>query len=271
MHLLFAINQKHIPLLYSCLNSIAIKGGEDNYDIHLLNSDFDQRVRDEIIKTIDKRFHCHFVDVPKDLFAGFPETRRYPVQIYYRLAAPFLLSEDIDRVLYLDVDTIIINPLASLYNLDFEDKWFVACSHTDGVLNKINQIRLQTEKEVPYVNTGVLLMNLSKLRKNLNLNDIRNFPNEYQLPLFLPDQDILTALYGDKVKIADELLYNISDRILFMNNAKMHSEKINVDWVRKNSVIIHYFGKNKPWNKDYFGLLDVFYHEYGLPIGNSKQ
>ena len=60
----------------------------------------------------------------------------------------------------------------TIYNLDFEDKWFVACSHTDGVLNKINQIRLQTEKEVPYVNTGVLLMNLKKLRKNLNLNDI---------------------------------------------------------------------------------------------------
>lgn len=181
------------------------------------------------------------------------------------------MSEDIDRVLYLDVDTIIINHLASLYNTDFEENWFVACSHTDKILNKINQLRLLIEKEVPYINTGVLLMNLDKLRKNLNLNEIRNFPNEYQLPLFLPDQDILTALYGDKVKIVDDLLYNISDRIMFMNNTDMHSEKINIDWVRKNSVIIHYFGKNKPWNKEYLWLLDVFYHEYGLPINDNKQ
>jgi len=36
--------------------------------------------------------------------------------------------------------------------------------------------------------------------------------------------------------------------------------------VRDNSVVIHYFGKNKPWNEHYFGILDTFFHQYGLPI-----
>ena len=31
---------------------------------------------------------CHFIEVPDDLFEGFPTTKRYPHQIYYRLAAP---------------------------------------------------------------------------------------------------------------------------------------------------------------------------------------
>lgn len=36
---------------------------------------------------------------------------------------------------------------------------------------------------------------------------------------------------------------------------------ISLDWIRQNTVIVHYYGKNKPWKKDYKGFLDVFYHE----------
>ena len=34
-----------------------------------------------------------------------------------------------------------------------------------------------------------------------------------------------------------------------------------LDWVRKNAVIIHYCGRNKPWKENYKGILDVFYRE----------
>ena len=79
--------------------------------------------------------------------------------------------------------------------------------------------------------------------------------------LILPDQDILTALYGDKVKLADTMRFNLSDRILAFYNADRSHDKVDVDWVRRNSVVIHYCGKNKPWNPDYTGSLGVFYRE----------
>ena len=47
---------------------------------------------------------CTLVEVPDGLFEGFPETGRYPLQIYYRLAAPLLLPEALGRILYLDVE-----------------------------------------------------------------------------------------------------------------------------------------------------------------------
>ena len=79
--------------------------------------------------------------------------------------------------------------------------------------------------------------------------------------LILPDQDILTALYGEHVKLIDNLRYNLSDRTLLSYNAVLKKGNVDEAWVRKNTSIIHYFGRNKPWKKKYIGILDVFYVE----------
>ena len=77
----------------------------------------------------------------------------------------------------------------------------------------------------------------------------------------MPDQDIISALYGERVGLLDTLRYNLSDRIIWLNNSKPGNVRIDLDWVRENAVIIHYFGKAKPWKAHYIGILDVFYHE----------
>lgn len=266
MNLLFAINRSFIPLLLSCLHSVSLRGGAEHYDAYILHSDLTKGDETHIADTAPEGITCHFFPVPTALFEGFPETKRYPVQIYYRLAAPHVLPAELDRVLYLDVDTVVINSLNELYHVNFEGNYFAACSHTKAFLEKFNQFRLQIEKDVPYVNTGVMMMNLPQLRAHLDLGAIRAYALEHQHQLVLPDQDILTALYGDKVKIVDTLRYNLSDRTLSFYNADPLKEDLTVEWVRENGVIIHYFGKNKPWKEHYKGVLDVFYHEYGLPL-----
>ena len=79
--------------------------------------------------------------------------------------------------------------------------------------------------------------------------------------LALPDQDILTALYGDRVHLLDSMVYNLSDRILALHNAELRNAPVDLDWVRAHTVIIHYCGRLKPWKPHYVGVLDVFYHE----------
>lgn len=266
MNLLFSIDRKFMPLLLSCLHSIMERGGADPYHIYILHSDLTAEDEADVRIIGGERVMPHLIKVPPELFEGFPETKRYPVQIYYWLAAPHLLPAHLDRVLYLDVDTIIINSLETLYHTDFEGNYFAACTHTKEFLQKLNQIRLRTEEDVPYINTGVMMMNLPQLRRYLDLNVIRRYVLEHQHSLILPDQDVLTALYGGNVKILDSLRYNLSDRTLLSHNLDSPDEKIDLAWVRENSVIIHYFGKNKPWGSFYSGILDVLYLEYGLPL-----
>lgn len=77
----------------------------------------------------------------------------------------------------------------------------------------------------------------------------------------LPDQDLLTVLHGDLIKLADTQRYNLSDRVLNLYNMAPNRPKHDEAWVRKNAVILHFCGKNRPWLPHYVGTLGVFYRE----------
>ena len=168
-----------------------------------------------------------------------------------------------ERILYLDVDTVVVNPLTELETLPFGDAWFMACTHVRYALSKLNQVRLGMDlgKDTPYLNSGVILYNLPAFREGLDIARIRDYAEEKKNALVLPDQDILTAVCGEHVRLLDPLRYNLSDRILAFHNADLRSPQLDADWVRRNGVIVHYCGKNKPWHKNYRGVLDVFYRE----------
>lgn len=261
MNLLFAIDKGFTDLFLSCIKSIVKHGGNHDYTAYILHSDLDESTMRTISLAVGDHVECRFIPVDPALFEGFPESKRYPLQIYYRLAAPLLLPEDLDRILYLDVDTVVINPLDDLYEMDFEGACYIACTHTREFLTKFNQARLGVKKDVPYINTGVMMLNLPMLRNELHMSDIRKFANKRMHTFILPDQDIITALYGEKVKLVDTMRYNLSDRILTFYNANPKNEKVDLEWVKSNAVVIHYCGKNKPWKDGYVGILDVFYKE----------
>ncbi|MBP3399907.1 MAG: glycosyltransferase family 8 protein [Erysipelotrichaceae bacterium] len=266
MNLIFSINKKCIPFLFSCVCSILENGGYEHYHAYVLHSDLEEESQESIMNFFSE-IDWHFITVPKEMFEGFPVTKRYPEQIYYRLAAPLLLPKELERALYLDVDTIVIHPLRELYESDFEDSWLMASTHTKSFLTWFNQVRLEipTEDGVPYVNTGVLLMNLNELRKVTNIDEIRNIAKEKKNRLWLPDQDILTCLYGKKTKLIDPLIYNINDRVICIHNTS-NNEKIDEEWVKENAVIVHYFGKNKPWRVGYEGVLGECYYEIAVKL-----
>ena len=260
-NLLFCVNQKMLGLMSACLKSLLRSGGYGYYDVFVLHSDLEESIQRAMERDFQERVTFHFLQVPEELFADFPETARYPRQIYYRLAAPLLLPRELDRILYLDVDVVVINSLRTFYEMDFESSYFVGCTHTREFLTKLNQARLQSDKAVAYINTGVLLMNLNVLRQVIRLEEISAYVREHEKALILPDQDILTALYGDKIKLVDSLRYNLSDRVLNFYNGSHPKEKRDVNWVRRNTAIIHYCGRNKPWNEGYTVTLGVFYRE----------
>ena len=260
MNLLFCINPKFRPLLCQCLRSIVKNGGEEHYDAYILHSDLTDADMDAV-RAVSDRVSCRFLSVDAGDFDGFPESSRYPRQIYYRLAAPLLLPEEVDRILYLDVDTLVINPLKELYTMDFQGNYYIACTHIREALTKLNDRRLNVPDGSPYVNTGVMVLNLPALRENLTMDEIRRTTLQKIDSFWLPDQDLLTVLHGDKILLADTQKYNLSDRILNIYNANPKNPRHNLDWVRENTVVIHYCGKNRPWKPHYIGQLGVFYEE----------
>ena len=263
MNLMFTLDSNYIPQLKVCLKSIIRFPSDDGWDIYILTGRADsefKKLENDLNKTDGVR--VHLIEVDDILFDNFPEIGRYSKVVYYRIFAASILPDNIDRILYLDPDTVVIKPLDGLYGMDFDNNYFIACSHTKAMLTKLNRVRLGIRTDAPYINTGVMMMNLELLRREQTVKEVREYVEKRGKFFILPDQDVISALYGDRVKLIDTFIYNLSDRLIYMNNlSPITNELIDMDWVRKNTVIIHYYGDNKPWKENYRGILDVFYNE----------
>ena len=218
------------------------------------------------------------ITVDMTLFENAPTSKRYPKEMDYRLLSPLILPRDVERVLYLDPDMLIINPLRPLWELNLYGKTFAAASHTGltEMANEINQVRLDTEHE--YFNSGVMLIDLNAARKLVTAEDVFECVSKYEKELILPDQDVFNILYGSQTMPIDDVVWNYDVR----NYSKYlirSTGKHDLNWVMQNTAVLHFCGKNKPWHEEYknpFGMLYLHYMNltmrklYEEPVKESK-
>ncbi len=262
MNILITLNSNYLKPLKVMLKSLFINNPNEQFSIYLMHSTIkDEEIED--LKTFINNHHSslYVIFIDDHYFAQAPVLLHYTKEMYYRLLAFKFLPNDLDRILYLDPDILIINPIRELYNTDIDDYLYAAAYHGKIAIKKINQIRLNPYKIVAYYNSGVLLMNLKLQRSQINEQEIYHFVENYHAKLILPDQDILNALYSKKIKGIDEKLYNFDAR--FYGQYKLLSNgKCNLDFIMKNTVVLHFCGKRKPWKKRYFGKFHVLYKHY---------
>lgn len=103
---------------------------------------------------------------------------------------------------------------------------------------------------------------------NLDLKDnfmnILNYIEQKKNVLTLLDQAIKGTYYGDKVITLGNKTSNLSDKTIKIHNFYNPNNKINYDWVKENTIIIHYYEKNKSWKENYIGILKPFYDQYKI-------
>lgn len=227
--------------------------------VYLLHSHLSAEALAILRRQIEREGHYFYpIQLDDTKLADAPISQRYPKEIYYRLLAPDFLPADLDRVLYLDPDMIILHQLDDLYDLDLTDWLYAAATHIESrVISKVNQLRLDLDEDDSLINSGVMLMNLRKLRQEQDREAIFAYIKQNKAALLLPDQDIISALHAGQIKLIDPYIYNMTERLFAW---RPHSEAwLNLQWVQQNSCIIHFCGRNKPWNKGYLGTLGSIY------------
>ena len=259
MNILVTINRKYLSVFDTMLNSL-MSNNKMELDIYILANDIDNDDINAIKVNSNVSLHLiHYHDSKLDLA---PTSKRYPSVIYYRLVCANFLPANVDRVLYLDPDIIILKNLENLYKLDFNNSLFIGATNVRKFLTKFNENKNKAPKNSPYLNTGVLLINVERLKQYDCSQMIYDYIDKNKNVLTLPDQDILQGLFGDKLQLIDHLKYNLSDRSIKLNNLRSKCEKIDTEWINNNCYIIHFFGRNKPWNNNYKGILKDYYLKY---------
>lgn len=258
INILVTLDENYIPYLNVMLASLLHSNRDCKFDVYLLHSSIPDSAMNETRELLGE---SELIPVKaKDIgLDNAPTSSRYPQEIYYRIFAAKYLPDTLDRILYLDPDIIVNGSLKSLYSLPIDEYYFAAASHTGDFMRKVNEIRLDMDIDAPYINSGVMLMNLKRLRAEQSYEDVFNFIEKRKSFLILPDQDIISSLYGSKILALDTYRYNMTER-LYMAHAPFE-RGLDLKWIRRNTVIIHYCGRNKPWKNNYRGVLDIFYNE----------
>jgi len=119
---------------------------------------------------------------------------------FLRLLIP-LMFPHVERMLYLDIDTVCKKSLRELYRTPFGDKWIVACRGHDASLRQARELGLPW-----HVNSGVLLMNIPAMLDGKYFKLIENTwkgslgkPRSYSA-----DETIINWCLHDKIKLAPE-------------------------------------------------------------------
>lgn len=259
MNILVTLDSNYVTPLCTMLSSLIRSNPRTAFDIyvayaHLTEADF-QRIG----KAVDgSGSRIIGIRVPDSLFEKAPVLKRITKATYYRLFASMYLPETLERILYIDPDTLILRDISALYHLPFGDNFFAGCTHMNSFTNFVQTARLGMSPKNAYINAGILLINLRALRAFFSPNDVFDFVERHASTLFLADQDVLNALYGDRILPLDAEVYNCDERVyrrILKKFGKAGAESL----VRQKTCILHYDGKYKPWKPNYKGELIQFY------------
>lgn len=170
----------------------------------------------------------------------------FTLTIYFRLFIASMFPQ-YDKGIYIDSDVVLTGDIADLFDIDIGDNFIGACN--DLSIADIPPLVAYTENAVgvkanEYINSGVLVMNLQKMRECSFETHFLNLLNKYHFDSIAPDQDYINAICNGKIYYLD------TSWDAMPNDAKPPLERTN---------LIHYNLFSKPWCYDNVQYGDVFW------------
>ena len=122
---------------------------------------------------------------------------------YYRFFIPRLFPM-YEKAVYIDSDTILRGDIGELFDMELSEDEVIAAM-PDPKVTVIDEFRDYVDKAVgvpheEYVNDGVMLMDLKKMRKMHYLSTMVGLIEKYNADLVAPDQDYANVILKGKIR-----------------------------------------------------------------------
>ncbi|MEE9362039.1 MAG: glycosyltransferase family 8 protein [Cellulophaga sp.] len=280
-----------INIAYSCDNAYVEHTGisiisllENNKEINSINIYFIEKdVSQENInklKEITAQYKRKFIIIPfKDICKDLKINTlgRHIETVYAKLF--FSRIEDIDKILYIDSDTVINSSIAEFWEIDLADNLLAGVeTYTVDAKKELNLSKSDT-----FINDGVTLINLKEFRKqNIEQKFIECIASYDGNPPVL-SEGVINKVCKGKLKTLHPK-YNLMSGFFtykknhFLDMNEYYSKAVIKEAIQK-PVIIHYLSAffNRPWDINCTHPMKDRYLYYksiscwkNLPLQNNK-
>ena len=201
--------------------------------------------------------HFYYIDNNEVKDAKLKKNSPVTIATYYRLQLPDLLSESINRVLYLDCDVIVCKDISELFSeIDMSD-YGVAAVKDNLPCNTQHRFVMGLSLEKPSFCAGVMLINLDYWRKNDCQRKLMEFAVQERDEIFFADQDALNFVFRNNWYMLPYQYGHSPLSIALLDSNQRWSDY----WSNAyDPSIIHYAAHVKPWFKVKFPESELYWH-----------
>lgn len=257
LNIAFASDENYVPYMSIALISL-LENNSDNFgkiNVHILDSGITQDSKEQLIK-ITYTYNCEisFIEI-NDIESriGLKIHSNMSLSTYSRLFLPLLLPEDMEKIIYLDSDSIVEGSFKELWDMNIDN------FSTSGVLDivpKYYRESIGLNENDNYINAGFLLINLKKWRDNNIGAKFIDFIKKYNGKVPHNDQGIINGVLKDSILIINpkynmlSIFYEIEyNKLIKLFKLKNYYDGEIVLNDMKNPVFIHlapgFYGR--PW------------------------
>lgn len=217
---------------------------DDTLCFYILTDGLSENIKAEILKLKEiKDCEIKFITLEEKLFEAYKSIKTHsyiPICTFYRLKLSSILP-DVDKIIYLDCDVVVNKSLNELYNSDLGE-------NIVGGVRDIN--RRMLKRNPSYVNAGMLVMDLKKIREQNIEDEFLNWTKNYIDTIKMGDQEIINEVLKGRIQILDDR-WNVQS-----------SNFTNRSSYTRNPWIIHFVSKRKPWHFGSFSYHKDYYFKY---------
>lgn len=251
----FAVDNNYVPFLAVALTSIINNASTFyNYKIHIIQEGITEENMLQLKSLENDNFKIKFYSIQKSLSDITDRSENhlrcdyFTMTIYFRLFIPEMFPE-YEKGIYIDSDIVVPGDISELYNIDISDNYIGACP--DHSVVEVPQIANYMENGIGidkyhYINSGVLLMNLHKLREKKLSEKFLKLLKTYHFDCIAPDQDYLNAMCYGNIEYIDkcwDVMPNKSTNVLHNNPKLIHYNLFDKPWCYDNVQYEQYFWK----------------------------
>ncbi|MEE0085465.1 MAG: glycosyltransferase family 8 protein [Paludibacteraceae bacterium] len=217
----------------------------EHLDVYLLGDNVSAE-NVEILKSLAKPYEREVMvinvpdlKIPESLVKG-----RWPKSAFTRMYSGVLMPKEIRRILYLDCDTIVSGSIKALDDFDMGE---YAIASVKDCVSSLYKKKIGIDKNDDYINAGVLLMDLDKMR-DLGVSELMDkFIRAYKPLINYADQDVLNGMFKGKFGILPpeydvmtQMCVYTYPQILQYRRPSNYYSQAEIENAQQTPIIIHY-------------------------------
>lgn len=238
--------------------------------VHILAFNLDEKAKALIVPTISDNYTFYAISdeiIRKRLCKGEAIAQDRSLATFARCLIPELLSDDIHRCFYLDVDAIVLNDLSKVYSTDLEGYAIAGVLDTNPIARHRNVGLSDDDK---YINAGMILWNLDYCREHNVVEQFAEFITARNGIIDAMDQGTINGVLSHHIKAlpphanALTTFFEMSaDQIQRFYGVQTYTSEEILE-ARRNPTFVHFTPSfiTRPWVKNCRHPLAPKYWEY---------